>query len=56
VYKHVIAAASLDETIAFGGVKPFYCAFFSHYSSPDSLFALAPGVGSKNEKATSRGS
>jgi hypothetical protein len=30
VYKYVVAAASLDETIAFGGVKPFHDAFFSH--------------------------
>ena len=30
VYEHVIAATSLDETIAFRGVKPFHDAFFSH--------------------------
>src|SRR5579862_862979 len=52
VYEHVIAATSLDETIALGGVKPFHNAFFFHYSSPDSLFVS----GSKKEKATSRSS
>src|SRR5580658_2523906 len=29
--KHVLAAGSLDESVALGGVKPFHNTLFSHY-------------------------
>jgi len=32
VNEHIIAARSLDESIAFGGIKPLHSAFFLHYT------------------------
>src|ERR1700719_4456618 len=32
VDKHILAAGSLNEAIALGGVKPFHNTLFSHYS------------------------
>src|ERR1039458_3815761 len=30
--EHVVAARPLDESKALGGIKPFHCAFFFHYT------------------------
>ena len=35
--KYILAAAPLDESIAFRGVKPFHNTLFSHYLSPISF-------------------
>jgi hypothetical protein len=31
VHKHILAAGSLDKSVALGGVKPFHNTLFSHY-------------------------
>jgi hypothetical protein len=40
VNEHIVAARSLDESIALGGIKPLHSTFFRHYMSPDSLFVV----------------
>jgi hypothetical protein len=32
MHEHVVAARSLDKSIAFGGIKPFHYALFFHYT------------------------
>ena len=40
VNEHIVAARSLDESIALSGIKPLHSTFFRHYMSPDSLFVV----------------
>ncbi len=49
--EHVVTARPLDESIALCGIKPFNCAFFLHYTSPETLFAVLLGPRGK-ESAT----
>jgi hypothetical protein len=40
VNEHVIAAGTLDESIALGGVKPLHNTFFFHLHFSSSLFVV----------------
>jgi hypothetical protein len=31
MHKHIVATGALDESIAFGGIKPLHNTFFFHY-------------------------
>ncbi|SPE33269.1 hypothetical protein SBA3_1980002 [Candidatus Sulfopaludibacter sp. SbA3] len=43
VNEHIVAARSLDESIAFSGIKPFHNTFFLHYTFSYYMFVAPLG-------------
>jgi hypothetical protein len=39
MYEYILARGTLDESVAFGSVKPLDCSFFSHNPTPFTWFA-----------------
>jgi hypothetical protein len=48
VNEHIVAARSLDKSIAFGGIEPLHDTFFPHYTSPEiKSFVVLLGLSGK---------